>query len=96
MNPKDKLKEGDFLTLLEKFTDEELEEEIERRKSPPWPVASHLVNISNIRDHAAQYLNCIYKTGRPPTDGEHFMFESVMTTFYGNDVWTWINKHNKG
>ena len=80
----------------DKFTDEELEEELQRRKSPPWPLASEDVNISNIRNHAKNYLESIYKNGCPPKDAEHFMFESVMTTFYGNDVWNWINKHNTG
>jgi len=94
MSPKDKLKEGDFLTLLEKFTDEELEEELERRKSPP-PV-EELVNTSNIRDQAAQYLDDVHRYGHPQKDAEHFIFEAVMTAFYGNDVWSWLNKHNKG
>ena len=90
------VEEGDFLTLLGKFTDEELEEELERRKSPPCPLSSENVNINNLRKHAKEYLDTVYKHGRPPKDAEHFMFEAIMTTFYGNDIWAWLNKYNKG
>jgi hypothetical protein len=89
-------KEGDFLTLLNKFTDEELEEELQRRKDPPDPLASEDVNISNLRTHVENYIKYIHEQGCPPKDAEHFMFEAVMTTFYGNDIWSWLNKFNKG
>lgn len=93
MSPTDK-DEDDFVPLLRNFTDEELEEEIERRNSPP-PVEK-MVDTSKIRDKAAVYLNDIHKYGRPAKDAEYFIFEAVMVAFYGSDVWTWINKHNKG
>ena len=91
-----KPKEGDFLTLLEKFTDEELQEELERRKAPPYPLASEDVNLSNLRAQAQGYLDNVHKHRRPPKDGEHIIFEAVMIAFYGNDIWSWLNEYNKG
>jgi len=82
------------------YSDEQLEEELKRRErienAPPDPLPSEDINILNIRKQAEDYVRSIHETGMPPKDGEHYMFKSVMTTFYGNDIWTWINRKSKG
>lgn len=87
--------EDEFTSLLKKFTDDELENELKRRRQAPDPLESEDVNISNIRKHAKEYIESVHKTGRPPKDAEHFIFESVMATFYGNDIWSWLNENKE-
>jgi len=83
--------EDESISLLKQFTDNELEEELERRHKAPYPLA--IINISIIRKLAEEYIESVRKTGRPPKDSEHFIFESVMSTFYGNDIWDWLAEH---
>lgn len=85
-------KEGDFLTLLNKFTDDELEEELERRKAPPLPLASEDIRLVQLQKQAGLYLSTLHTEGYTPKDAEHYMFEEVMKTFYGPDVFDWINE----
>jgi hypothetical protein len=84
------------LSEFDKFSDEELEAELARRHEPPLPIASEDLNISGIMHQASEYITSIEKTGRPPRDAEHYIFEAVMTSFYGHDVWDWLNEHNRG
>lgn len=89
-------REIDDHIVLQNYTDEQLEKELELRNYPPDAKASEDVNISNLRTQAEEYIENVHKQGCPPKDAEHFIFEAVMTTFYGNDIWSWINKHNIG
>jgi len=90
------MSEDEFVSLLKKFTDEELEDELKKRKDVPYPLASEDVNIAKLSTQAREYLDDIHKHGRPSKDAEHYMFETVMITFYGSDVFDWIRKHNTG
>ncbi len=85
---------------LDKYTDEELDKELERRlkikNAPPDMLASEDLNISRIRQEAGDYIKAIHATGREPHDADHGFCEVVMEAFYGKDIWTWINKHNAG
>ena len=87
---------SELKSFLEKYTDEDLEEELERRRSPPDPLASEDINISNLRTHAENYIKYIHEIGCSTKDAEHLIFEVVMTTFYGKDIWPWLRKNNTG
>jgi hypothetical protein len=81
---------------LEHYTDEELKAELDQRQAPPDPLASEDVNISELAKQASEYIEDVQRDGCPSKDAEHFIFESVMETFYGKDVWNWLNKRHMG
>lgn len=84
-------------SILHQLSDKDLEEELKRReakKSLPYSLPSEDLNISKIRNLAADYLQSIVKRGKPPKDSENYIFEEVMKTFYGDDIFNWINKFN--
>jgi len=86
--------EDEFISILNKFTDEELEEELARRREPPKPVEHP--NLGDLKAVAQEYLDDIKENGRPSKDSKNYIFESVMKTFYGPDIFSWINEWNTG
>ena len=88
--------EDEFTSLLGKFTDDELEEELERRKEPPDPLPPSNDALVILHRLARSYLTSISDNGRPSKDAEHFIFETVMKTLYGPDIFDWINLHSTG
>jgi hypothetical protein len=81
--------------LLNRFTDEELEEELKRRKSLPKILSSENINLARLRKQANEYIVSIEEDGKPPKDAERYIFEEVMKTFYGSEIFKWINENNK-
>ena len=79
--------EDEFTHLLTKFTDDELKEEIERRNEVPKQFEEP--DFTNLKQEAYNYLIAI-RDGRIPKDGEHFLFENLMKTLYGPDIFDWI------
>ena len=86
--------EDEFTSMLNKFTDEELEDELARRREPPLSLKDP--NLGDLKSEAQQYLYDIKENGRPSKDAKQFIFECVMKTFYGPDIFSWINKWNIG
>lgn len=82
----------DSMGKFDEISDEELQEELDRRSAPPDQLASEDINISSLSKQASEFLDSLQKNGCSPKDAEHYMFEGVMTTFYGPDIWDWINK----
>lgn len=80
---------------LSEFSIEELEAEIKKRNEPPDPIASKHINLTKLQKQAAEYLQQIKEKGYTDDDSEHFIFEAVMETFYGTDIWKWINKYTR-
>jgi len=79
--------EDEFTSLLKKFTDDELKEELERRNEPPEQIEDP--DLTNLKLEANNYLVAI-RDQRIPKDGEHFLFENLMKTLYGPDIFDWI------
>lgn len=81
---------------LELYTDEELKQEIERRenekKKADRPYRIPIFNFEPLAKLCENYINELDSKGWVNDDLQHYIFESAMTTFFGNDVWTWINK----
>jgi hypothetical protein len=80
--------EDEFTSLLGKFTDDELEEELERRNKPPKQLEEP--DFTNLKQEADNYLIGV-RDQRIPKDGEHYLFETLMKTLYGPDIFHWIN-----
>lgn len=49
-------------------------------------------NISDLLKRAEAYLDEV-EGDHVDDDTEHYLFESVMETFYGKDVWLWVNNN---
>jgi len=79
--------EDEFTSLLGKFTDDELKEELERRNEVPDQL--EVVDFTNLKLEVRNYLIAI-RDGRIPKDGEHYLFENLMKTLYGPDIFNWI------
>ena len=88
--------EDEFISMLNKFTDEELEEELKRRKFVPKHLPLKEVNVSLLYEQVKAYIDSIHQNGYPEKDAEHFIFETTMKIFYGPDIYKWINEHNLG
>jgi hypothetical protein len=73
---------------LNEFSDEELKEELERRElSKNKPTQNPNPDWSVVKENAEYYVNGLIEEGRPPKDMEHYIFESVINTLYGRNVW---------
>lgn len=79
--------EDEFTSLLGKYTDDELKEELERRNEVPDQL--EVVDFTNLKLEVRNYLIAI-RDGRIPKDGEHYLFENLMKTLYGPDIFNWI------
>ena len=77
---------------LEKYSIKELEAEIRRRYEPPQMLASEDINISAIRDCVADYINFVKENRRESKDYRQYLFETALITFYGNDIFNWLNE----
>lgn len=49
------------------------------------------LNALELYDEALEYAQMIMETGYPPKDGEHYLFESVMTQCLGDDIFDMLN-----
>lgn len=65
---------------------------------PPCKIDDSLIEaagLKNLKDQVDEYITK-HETGESyddnDSDMEHYMFESVMTTFYGRDIWKYLRK----
>ena len=78
---------------LNRYSDDELLEEIERRKEDiPEKLPKEERDWSTVKTNAAEHLDNIRRGKGRDDDDEHFIYESVMVALYGKDVWKWINE----
>jgi hypothetical protein len=85
--------------ILNSFSDEELQKELklrEGRKTIPPMLSSESINLTRLRNSVAEHMLSIANTGHGSKDGEHYIFEEAVKTFYGNDIFNWINEYNRG
>lgn len=83
------------MTDISKLSTEELEAELEKRKqeealnSIPKPLKD--INIDAIKNIAREELEYVTKYGESSKDIEHWMYETVMTSVYGDNIFNYIN-----
>jgi hypothetical protein len=83
---------------LEEYTDAELKDELEKREilreKKPLPYSDIRCSalLKPIVDATEAYLQEL-KAGSNNNDLKQYIFETVMDTFYGKDVWLWISVH---
>ena len=81
---------------MKKFTDEELEQELARRKEEkekaerPKPTTMDSIDGASIVRACEEYMDNVAE-GRPEPD-EHYIVEVTLKAVYGKNVYDWINK----
>jgi len=80
------------------YTSKELEVELERRRKVVGrPPLKSSIDLISLRDICSQYMDEVERGEIcDDSDNEHYIFETAIETFYGKDVWTWINDKIKG
>ena len=74
------------------YSNEELEKELQRRENEiPEFVAN--IDWSKVLKYVKDEIEFIGAYGFEHKDFEHELFETVIETIYGKDVWKWWNKH---
>jgi hypothetical protein len=87
---------------LNKISTEELEEELKRRniikEERPRYISKRdfELRLSELSRYCREGLESIEKIGYLPKDFKHYIYEECMKAFFGDDVFVWINKYNKG
>lgn len=80
------------------FTITELEEEIKRKqKKEAMPSPLHTINWTRILNVTEDRMTTIAEGfgSRNEEDVKQFLYEEVMKTIYGADVFEWINKNTE-
>ena len=78
---------------LNSFSDKELKMELERRAELKMPKPLEGIDWRPVIDAAKDYLEfCASEDWHDDTDDAMFMFENVMQTIYGKNIWDWINE----
>lgn len=78
---------------LKNYSDKELMEELERRKKLKANLPKPLMKMGwyEVQKLAENYIAHITEYGYEPKDAEHYIFEGVMETVYGKNIWDYIN-----
>lgn len=71
------------------YTTEELEAEVNRRKNMPKMIVDP--NWDGLMDYVEESLDQVSRGDGFPKDFEHWIYENVMETLYGTDIWAWLN-----
>ena len=81
------------MSKLQGFTDEELEIELERRKIHRLiPTQLEVVDDMELRKLLQTIMTEMAEKRMMDDDDEHYIFETVMITYYGKNVFDYINK----
>ena len=86
------------MSSLKRFSKEELQAELKRREEEnqkPPPVSDNmnwLPLIDYVKSSIDEIAAAPEEERYEPKDFEHWIFETVMETIYGKDIWVWWNK----
>ena len=80
------------MSELDNYSIEQLEKELHRRKGPPEPLELEEVDLTKLRAQAKDYLDYLHEKKYESKDARYYMFEGVMKTLYGPDIFDWINE----
>lgn len=85
---------------LDHYSDEELQNELDLRKKkgsiPPPPIIPEDVDVNPLRELV---IGCVEEMAGDDycddNDNKHYIYEKAIETFYGKDIWNWINSRFK-
>jgi len=85
---------------LDKFTDEQLDEELIRRArekaKAAMPKPTLIQNWTPLTDYILHAADQVNTQGYEPKDFEHYCFEMALEAVFGSDIWQWWNKKLHG
>lgn len=86
--------------MIEKFTDEQLKDELERRQKKVIesgkPVQLDIPDLTDLRNACQEYIDDIaINHNRVDEDWPHWIYEAAMIALYGENVFRWINENDK-
>jgi len=80
--------------VLAEFPTEQLETELERRERlAEKPEQLSRIDVSHLQAACQEYIDYMAEHGREIKDGSHYIYEAAMETFFGIDVWYFVNAH---
>ena len=78
---------------LQDYTRQELEAELERRNlENKKPVMLEDPDLSNLKAMLQELIDSIAKDRWLDSDDKQFVYQEAMKTFFGRDVFLWINE----
>lgn len=83
---------------LELFSDEELEQELQRRMdlalklSMPKQLGDDEIDLTSLRKICDRYMHEVVD-GWVDSDTDHYIVEEALKTIYGPEVFDWINEN---
>lgn len=81
---------------LDQCSIEELKEEIRQREiQNSAPTALKSPDMSDVVIMAKEYIETLKRGEGVDDDFEHYLFECVMESVYGEIVWTWVNAQSE-
>jgi hypothetical protein len=85
------------LPTLAAYSVDALQAEIERRKNeaPTKPELTGRIELENLLKLCKAYIENLDLNGYVDEDFEHYIFEAAMQTFYGGDIFKYINAKRK-
>lgn len=83
-----------YRSALEKYTDEELRAEMDRREKEKdkKPEPKEEIDWSKLIECVKEGVTILDEEGYEQNDFEHYVFEAAMTAVYGDEIWDWWNK----
>jgi len=81
---------------LSKFSDEELQAELERRAKDgdPLPKPLEKPDFKRLAKLVVEGVEEAHEEKYEDDDFEHFVYEAAMEAVYGKGFWAWRNKQN--
>lgn len=81
--------------MLDNFTDEQLQEELERRQKIKEeikkPKQLETLDLEPLRKLCQGCIDCLARDGYVSEDYDHYVYETAMETVFGKNVWEWVN-----
>jgi hypothetical protein len=78
---------------LEDYSMKEIEREYRKRKlNKPESLNPPEIDIRPLKKIVEEYINYVWDEVKGVDDYKHWIFESAITCFYGNDIWPKINE----
>ena len=80
------------MSYFDGVTDQEIEEELERRKKAKmFPKPLDNPDFSRLINMAKKEIEHLINEGYASKDFDHYVYEEAMTAIYGKDYWKWRN-----
>jgi hypothetical protein len=76
---------------LSDFSDEDLKDELERRKVPALPARLNNPDFTALINAVVDHVNRSIKSENSDDD-KQWIFEAAVEAVYGKDCWVWWNK----